>query len=154
MANLPSINLLNKTNTPYKPITLPRPPKSASDIVELYGCPLDQIIKTLLFIADKPVLACVPGDCNVNIDKLSRATGMTNLKLANSKEISELTGFELGGVSPFLDETAHPTILTVIDSSCFLKDTINIGAGTKTMGIELTTHDLKKIWPGIIDSII
>jgi len=153
MQNLPalySIRLLEKSAIRHKLIVLPRPPRSAADIVELFGCELAQVIKTLLFIGDKQVLACVPGDKKVDLKKLCRAVGAARLAIASPTEVKRITGFNVGGVCPFLPLDG---IEAVLDSGCLQRSTINIGAGTETTGIELLAEDLEKIWPGIIADI-
>jgi len=47
-----SIDYLKSKRINFKEIRLKEIPRSALDIERLYGCPLDQVLKTLLFIGD------------------------------------------------------------------------------------------------------
>jgi Cys-tRNA(Pro) deacylase len=149
--NLPSLQLLRERNISHRVIELPHPPRNAQDIVRMFGCRLSQVIKTLLFVGDKNVLACVPGDKKVSVSKLSSVAETRRLRLATAQEVSTITGLVVGGVCPFLQMN---DVLTVLDNECLEHDTINIGAGTTTLGIELASSDLKQIWPGIVADIV
>lgn len=150
--SLESSRQLAQLGISFRLIQLPRAPRSAADIVEMYGCELGQVLKSLLFVGDKAnVLACIPGDRHVDVAKLSRATGNDSVRLATAKEVRELTGHEVGGLSPFLPR--HLQIAVVIDSHCLERETVNVGAGTPTSGVELASGDLTKIWPSALADI-
>ena len=150
MSKLPSIEFLEKKNVSFKVIELPRPPKSAQDVMLLFQCQLAQVIKTLLFVGDMNILACLPGDRNADLALLRKLFKISNLRLATPSEIKTVTGFEVGSVCPFLfTDKVH----LVLDEACLLNEKINVGAGTRTTGIELKSADLKKVWPGQIARI-
>ena len=45
-------------------------PRSAQDVERIYGCPLNQVLKTLVFVGKtEPVLVVLPGDKRANIEK-------------------------------------------------------------------------------------
>ena len=75
------IDYLKKENVKFKEIHLKEAPKSAQDIERLYGCPLHQVLKTLVFIGKTPVIAVVPGDKRVNMNKLKEATKESDFKM-------------------------------------------------------------------------
>ena len=145
-----SIHVLKEKGIPHKIIELSRPPRNAQDIAEMFGCQIDQVVKTLLFVGDKNVLCCLPGNKNVDLQKLCKVVKAKYLRLAKPQEVKEITGLEVGGLCPFIKSS---NLIFVLDAECLKKVTINIGAGTKTTGIELTSEDLRKVWPGSIANI-
>jgi prolyl-tRNA editing enzyme YbaK/EbsC (Cys-tRNA(Pro) deacylase) len=68
------------------------------------GCELGQIVKTLaIYVAGVPHLALVSGDRRLD-DRLLAAhfgVGRKQVKLANAEQVLALTGYPVGGVSPF-----------------------------------------------------
>ena len=94
------------------------------------GCELGQIIKTLVaYVAGSPHLILVAGDRRLD-DRLVAAlfgVGRKQVKLANAEQVLELTGYPVGGVSPF----GTPAKLDVlVDESLARFDTVWIAGGT------------------------
>jgi len=147
-----SIDYLKSKNIKFKIIHLNEIPRTAQDVERIYGCPLNQVLKTLIFIGKtKPVIAVLPGDKRVDMDKLKEVTKGNNLRMAKSNEVEEITGYTIGGISPFGIEK---NIKKIIDKSVFKIKTVNIGSGKAEIGIELNSEELKKAWDGIIEDII
>jgi prolyl-tRNA synthetase len=64
-----------------------------------YGVPADQQLKTLVYLADeKPVVAVVRGDDQLNEAKLQTATGAALLRPAHPEEIEPLMGARAGSL--------------------------------------------------------
>lgn len=143
---LPAFALLELQKVPYKIIHLSRLPRSADDISEIYGCALACVVKTLLFTGDKTVIVCIPGDKVVDKNALKLVTQAKKLELASEDEVYKFTGMQIGGVSPFFD--SQHEVIKVLDEACLNYETINIGAGDPYVGLEMSSEDLKKIWPG------
>lgn len=64
--------------------------------------PPDATFKTLVARGDKTgvIMACIPGDAELDLKKLAAATGNKKVELVAVKEIQSLTGYIRGGVSP------------------------------------------------------
>ncbi|MBN1684332.1 MAG: YbaK/EbsC family protein [Gammaproteobacteria bacterium] len=144
------LNFLDQKKINYKFIQLKRIPQSSQDVVELFGSPLNQVIKTLLFVGDKNIIVCLPGDRKVDVEKLKKLFNVKKLRLAKHDEVEKLTGYQVGGVCPFL---LPDNIVSVLDEHALHQEKINIGAGTQTTGIELSPASLKQIWLGKITDI-
>jgi prolyl-tRNA editing enzyme YbaK/EbsC (Cys-tRNA(Pro) deacylase) len=101
---------------------------TAEDAAKAAGCTLEQIVKSIVVLCDgKPVLALVPGDRRAALDKIARAAGADDARIARAAEVEEATGFPPGGVAPF----PLPNVeLVVIDQSLFGHDTVWVGAGS------------------------
>jgi len=147
-----SIEYLESKNIEFKIIHLNEVPKTAQDVERIYGCSLHQVLKTLIFIGEtEPVIVVLPGDKRVDMNKLKKATKQTNLRMAKPDEIEEITGYKIGGVSPFGIEK---NITKIIDESVFKTKTVNIGSGKAELGIELNSEELRKAWNGIVADVI
>lgn len=99
----------------------------------------ESIVKTLVFIADKPVAVLCPGDKRVSEEKLEKITG-ESVRMANPDEVEEATGYIIGGVSPFdLD------IPVYMDSSITEKTRVKPAAGSRVVGITVDPEELKEL---------
>ncbi len=99
----------------------------------------ESIVKTLVFIADKPVAVLCPGHRRVSEDKLEQVTG-EDVRMANPDEVEEATGYIVGGVSPFdLD------IPVYMDESILENDEVKPAAGSRVVGITVDPEELKEL---------
>jgi prolyl-tRNA editing enzyme YbaK/EbsC (Cys-tRNA(Pro) deacylase) len=101
---------------------------TAEDAARAAGCPLAQIVKSLVFVCDgRAVLALVPGDRRADPEKIARAAGAVEARIARGAEVMEATGFETGAVAPF----PLPRVDRVlIDQSLLGHDIVWVGAGS------------------------
>jgi Cys-tRNA(Pro)/Cys-tRNA(Cys) deacylase len=61
-----------------------------------------RVLKTLMAEVDgKPVCAVVPSDCEVSMKKLAGAFGAKAAKMMRPADAERLTGYHVGGISPF-----------------------------------------------------
>lgn len=113
---------------------------TAEDAAGAAGCTLAQIVKSLVLVCDgRPVLAMIPGDRRADVDKIARAAGAAEARIARPAEVEEATGFGPGAVAPF----PLPNIgLVLIDQSLLSHDVVWIGAGS-------TTH-IAALNPGVL----
>lgn len=75
--------------------------KTITDVAAFFQSPPARLIKTLIYLADeKPVVALVPGDREVNEIKLKRALKATALALADDVMITQVTGAPVGFAGP------------------------------------------------------
>ena len=144
------LDYLEKQNVEFKKIHLDEIPRTAQDVERIYGCPLHQVLKTLLFIGKKPVIVVLPGDRKVNLQRLKEISKDETLRLATPDEVKKTTGYSIGGVTPFCIEQE---VIKILDKSVLEIDDVNIGSGKAEIGIELTSSELKKVWDGLVEDI-
>ncbi|MDQ3066222.1 MAG: YbaK/EbsC family protein [Actinomycetota bacterium] len=103
---------------------------TAEDAARAAGCPLAQIVKSLVLVCDgKPVVVLVPGDRRVDLDKIARAAHAVEARIARGAEVEEATGFAPGAVAPF----PLPKVDRVlIDQHLLSHDVVWVGAGSVT----------------------
>ena len=69
---------------------------------ESLGVEATRVLKTLMAEVDgKPVCAVVPSDCEVSMKKLASAFGGKAAKMMRPADAERLTGYHVGGISPF-----------------------------------------------------
>ena len=147
---LPSLQYLQEKGIQFREIHLSEVPKTAQDVERIFGCPLRQVLKSLLFIGRAPVLAVLSGDRKVNKEKLAASVGEATLRMASPEEVLRHTGYPIGGVSPFgLPEGLR----AVLDAVTLEQEKVNTGSGIAEIGIEISKEELKKVWTGIIADI-
>ena len=116
---------------------------TAADAARAAGCPLGQIVKSLVVVCDgRAVLAMVQGDRRADIDKVARADGAAEARIATAGEVRAATGFAPGAVAPF----PLPRVERVlIDHNLLGHDTVWIGAGSESHIAALRPGDLVRL---------
>ncbi len=102
--------------------------RTAAEAAQAVGASLGQIVKSLVFtIDDRPVLALVGGDRQLDEKKLAAAAGGQVSRRPNAELVRAVTGFPIGGVPPF----GHTTQLRVFfDPGLLDYDEVWASAGT------------------------
>ena len=116
---------------------------TASDAARATGAQLQEIVKSLLFMCDgRSVLVMVPGDRRADSEKIARAVGCEDVKVATPSEVAEATGFSAGGVAPFPLPDVH---LVLMERTLLAHETVWIGAGTSRHMAALAPSDVVKL---------
>jgi len=125
---------------------------SAQRVSEVSGIPIDMLYKTIVCRGDKTgvILACVPGNSEVDMRKLAKASGNKKVEAVPVKEILSLTGYIRGGVSPIGCKKDYPLYISDTISG---KDKICISAGRKGCQIVLAPDDLVAVRGAMVCSI-
>lgn len=111
------------------------------------GVEVGQIAKSLLFTGkDKSLLVVTSGDMKVNQKKLKEITGV-KMKMADSDQVTEITGFPPGGVCPFALKSKIPVYL---DISMDRFPVVYAAAGTPHSAVPITMEQLKLVTDGQI----
>jgi Cys-tRNA(Pro) deacylase len=88
---------------------------TAEEAAGQVGAELGQIVKSLVFIADRSdppeaILCLVSGTNRVDLARLAAVTGEPSIRRASAREANELTGYVIGGIPPI----GHPRPLRVV----------------------------------------
>lgn len=93
---------------------------SIEQVSKMLGCKPQQMIKTLIYLADeKPVAVLVRGDHDGNEGKIRRALGAKNVELADDATILEVTGAPTGFAGPVgikCDIIADHDVAQIVDA--------------------------------------
>ncbi|MBA2383567.1 MAG: YbaK/EbsC family protein [Actinobacteria bacterium] len=116
---------------------------TAEDAARAAGCPLAQIVKSIVVVCDqRPVLVLVPGDRRADLDKIARAVGTPGARIARPREVEAATGFAPGSVAPF----PLPRIERVlIDRTLLTHDLVWVGAGSPSHLAALPPAELVRL---------
>ena len=99
-----------------------------------------RVFKTLVADADGTlVVAVVPVDGQVDLKALAHTVGAKKAGMAHPKVAERKTGYVLGGISP-VGQKAR--LVTVVDETALLYDTVFVSGGRRGFDIELTPADL------------
>lgn len=126
-------------------VTYPDGTRTAEDAAAAIGCHVDQIVKSLVFVAvttdgdQRPVLALTSGGNRVDTATLAAAIGAADIRKADADEAREATGYAIGGTPPF----GHATpVDTYLDPHLATFDVVWAAAGTPRDVFRLTPADL------------
>ena len=102
-----------------------------------------QTFKTLMAEADgKPVCVVVPSPEEVSMKKLSAHFGAKAAHMMKVPDAERLTGYKVGGISPFGPRKMVPT---AIDETAQLFDVIYINAGQRGLLLSIAPEDAARV---------
>ncbi len=112
----------------------------AESVAAKVGLPAEQVFKTLLVRGDRKGLAfaIVPGDAELDLKAMARATGDASIEPVALKELQPLTGYIRGGVTALAAKKELPV---VCDETLELFDVVSISAGVRGTQIFLAPAD-------------
>ena len=135
--------LLDKAHISYKliPYEVDENNLAASHVAQSLGEPIEKVFKTLVLYGDRNgLLVCVvPGNMEVGLKALAKASGNKKVEMIPMKELLPTTGYIRGGCSPIGMKKKFPTY---IHSSALDFDKIYISAGVRGLQIEIAPGDL------------
>lgn len=113
---------------------------SAVKVAAQIGLPPAQVFKTLCAKGDRHgfVFAVIPGDAELDLKALARATDNRNVELVPVNQLQQLTGYIRGGVTVLAAKKHFPVHL---DESVLLHDVIAVSAGVRGTQIILAPPD-------------
>lgn len=99
-----------------------------------------RVFKTLVAMVDgRPTVGVVPVDRQLSLKHLAAAVHGKRAELAAVPAAERLTGYVVGGISPFGQKRRSPT---VIDASALAFATIFVSGGRRGVDVELAPADL------------
>ncbi len=108
---------------------------------EAVGLPAAMVLKSLVFAAEDGShwFALVGGDAAVSTRALGRATGHKHVEAASARDAERVTGYQIGGISPFGSRSCLPVVL---DRLTARHEQLVINAGGRGTLVQLATVDL------------
>ena len=124
--------------------------RTAADAAAAVGCKIDQIVKSLVFMADvRPILILCSGARRVDEEKLAEYIG-TEIRIAGASEVRAATGYAIGGTPPL----GHTVPLkTVVDPHLMEFEEIWAAAGTPDSVFPIEPKELVKATSGAVVSV-
>jgi Cys-tRNA(Pro) deacylase len=121
---------------------------SAEEAARALGVAVDQIVKSLVFVAPQddgrlePYVILVAGSDRVDTERLAAVTGEPAIRQATAAEAEECTGFEVGAIPPF--GHAGP-IQVIMDPALGRHETIWASGGTASAMFSTTPAALRSL---------
>ena len=139
----PATLALDKAGIAYELFTYdydPDAPRVGLQAAEALGVSPDQVLKTLMALVDgKPVCAILASDEEVAMKKLAAAVGGKSAQMMKPADAERLTGYKVGGVSPFGQKRQVPTVL---DEMATLHETVFVNGGQRGLQVLIAPGDL------------
>ncbi len=99
-----------------------------------------RVLKTLVATVDgTPVIGIVPVSGQLSLKRLAAAAGGKRASMADAADAQRLTGYVIGGISPFGRRRRLPVFL---DGSASGYDTVFVSAGRRGLQVEVASDDL------------
>jgi Cys-tRNA(Pro)/Cys-tRNA(Cys) deacylase len=106
---------------------------------EALGEDPSRVLKTLMAEVDgKPVCVIVPSDCEVSMKKLAAAFKGKSANMMKPADAERLTGFVVGGISPFGQKKQVPT---AIEEAALVHEAVYINGGQRGLQVRLAPRD-------------
>lgn len=102
-----------------------------------------RVLKTLMAEADgKPVCVVVPSDREVSMKKLAAAFGAKAAKMMKPADAERLTGYHVGGISPFGQKKQVPTS---IEETALAEPFVYINGGQRGLQVRLAPAEARRV---------
>ena len=117
---------------------------SAIHVAASIGIDAGKIYKTLVLKGqrDTYLVAVIPGNAQLDLKKLAKASGNKNCEMLPMKDLLAVTGYIRGGCSPVGMKKQFPTF---IEEMATLEEKIVISAGKRGLQIIINPNDLALI---------
>jgi Cys-tRNA(Pro)/Cys-tRNA(Cys) deacylase len=103
----------------------------------------DRVLKTLMTLVDgKPACVIVPSDREVSMKKLAAAFGGKSAQMMMPADAERLTGYKVGGISPFGQTRAVPT---AIEEAAMGHELVYINGGQRGLQVRLSPRDAAEV---------
>jgi Cys-tRNA(Pro)/Cys-tRNA(Cys) deacylase len=139
----PATAFLDKAGVAYRTATYAYDPDAdrvGLQAAEALGAPAHEVLKTLIVKADgKPACVILASDREVSMKKLAAALGAKSAEMAPVAEAERITGYKVGGVSPFGQKKRLPTVL---DAAAAELAEAFVNGGQRGLQVRLAPADL------------
>jgi len=132
---------LDKEKVPYRFFRHPGPVHSLEQAARERGQRPEQVVRSILFrVAEgEYVMVLLAGPGQLSWPALRRFLGRSRVTLADKEEVLQITGYQLGSVSPF---GIPADIRILVDQSVLAEEEVSIGSGERGTTVILKTQDL------------
>ena len=131
--------LLDKAKIAYNliPYEFDENDLAAQHVADSLGQDIAMVFKTLVLHGDKTghIVCVVPGDMEVDLKSLAKASGNKKVEMIAMKDLLAVTGYIRGGCSPIGMKKRFPTYF---HSTALNFDHIYVSAGVRGLQIEIS----------------
>ncbi|MBV9555481.1 MAG: Cys-tRNA(Pro) deacylase [Pseudolabrys sp.] len=109
---------------------------------EALGIEPQRLLKTLMARAGDVICVLVPSDREVNLKKLAAAAGAKSAAMAGVQEAERITGYKVGGISPFGQRKRVPVF---IEKNALEFPKLVMNGGRRGLQVELASADVLRV---------
>ena len=136
-----AIAYLKRKKLPYEVVKYEHEEKGAEFAAKATGYPLARMVKTLVVELDRKsyCLALLPGHRELDLKKLASFLGIKRAAMVDIKTAERLTGYLVGGISPF---GTQQRLKTLMEESILANEEILINAGQRGVMLKMAPGDI------------
>ncbi|ODT87646.1 Cys-tRNA(Pro) deacylase [Phenylobacterium sp. SCN 70-31] len=118
---------------------------------EALGAPPGEVLKTLMVKVDgRPACVVLASDREVSMKRLAAALGGKAAEMMKPADAERITGYRVGGVSPFGQKKAVPT---VIDADAAALPQAFMNGGQRGLQVRLAPADLVRVLGAVVAAV-
>ena len=118
---------------------------------EALGVEPSRMLKTLMAEVDgEPVCLIVPSDCEVSMKKLASAFGGKAAAMMRPADAERLTGYHVGGISPFGQKKRVPT---AIEAAALEETSVYLNGGQRGLQVELDPKEAVRVLDAVLAAL-
>ena len=111
-----------------------------------------RVLKTLMaLVDDKPVCVIVPSDREVALKKLAAAFGGKAAQLMKPADAERISGYKVGGISPFGQMRKIPAAIEV---QALEQDLVYLNGGQRGLQVRLDPKDARRVLDAIAAPLV
>lgn len=119
---------------------------------EALGESPERVLKTLMARVDRdPVCVIVPSDREVSMKKLAAALGGKSAEMMKPAEAERITGYKVGGISPFGQMRKVPT---AIEQAALGHALVYMNGGQRGLQVRMDPKDAARVLGAVVASLI
>lgn len=102
-----------------------------------------RVLKTLMAYVDrKPVCVILPSDREVALKKLAATVGGKSAQMMPAADAERMSGYKVGGISPFGQKRPLPTI---VEQQALANELVFVNAGQRGLQVRLDPQALVRV---------
>jgi Cys-tRNA(Pro) deacylase len=139
----PATQSLDRLSVPYSIFQHTHPPGSLDQAARERGQEPGQVVRSILFRCGQDVFIMVlmAGPGQISWKRLRAHLGLSRLSMASESEVREVTGYQIGTVSPL---GLQQPIRVLADVSVFKPEEVSLGCGVRGAAIIMKSSDLQR----------
>ncbi|MBA1158022.1 Cys-tRNA(Pro) deacylase [Microvirga mediterraneensis] len=119
---------------------------------EALGADPGQVLKPLMVLVDsRPACVILPSDREVNLKKLAAALGGKAAQMMKPADAERLTGYHVGGISPFGQKKRVPTVL---EQSALEHAEVFMNGGQRGLQVKLAPREAAAVLDAKVAPVI
>lgn len=144
MSDTNAIKWLRGQGVPFEVLEYEYDRIGAEAAAAAVGRPLEMVCKTLIVRGDDRRIwaAIVPGNQRFDTRKMATVMGCRSADLADTADAERISGYKVGGVSPFCMKRP---LTTVVEETLLVLDRVVVNGGRRGVLVELGTEELVRL---------